>query len=114
MTPENWTPLLRALEAYPEMRARMAEPGLTLEQRVALLRQAWFDVSPQELLQWRTAPPEAEAGSPQAGGVPAGTALDEAQLDGIAGGWQLGDTSWRQPVAPGPAADFDDTATITL
>ncbi|MFB9971076.1 Nif11-like leader peptide family natural product precursor [Pseudoroseomonas cervicalis] len=102
MPPENWTPLLRALEPYPALRARMAEPSLTLEQRLALLRQADFDISAEELLQWRAAPPGT------------GAALDEAQLDGIAGGWQLGDTSWRQPVAPGPETGPDGTATITV
>ncbi|MFB9971077.1 Nif11-like leader peptide family natural product precursor [Pseudoroseomonas cervicalis] len=95
MTPENWTPLLRALEPYPALRARMAVPGLTPEQRVALLRQAGFDVSTQELLRWRTAPDAALAGAQS------GEALPDTALDAMAGagpntGWGAGQLGrWR-------------------
>lgn len=85
MTPENWIPLLQAMEPYPALRSRLAEPGLTLEQRVALLRQAGFDVTAQELLQWRTPQPEGGGG----GGGGGGGALPDTALDDVAGGLTL-------------------------
>ncbi|WBV42197.1 toxin-antitoxin system protein [Pseudoroseomonas cervicalis] len=80
MPTEDWTPLLRALEPYPALRDRMAEPGLTLEQRVTLLRQAGFEVSAEALHAGGLAhPPGGEAGG----------ALPETALDQVAGGYSL-------------------------
>ena len=114
MTPENWMPLLQAMEPYPALRSRLAEPGLTLDQRVALLRQAGFDVTPQELLRWRSPEPAGGDGGGGTGEGGGGEALSEAALDAASGGVTLtftnqggGTSSWlvfqkpTQPVGSG-------------
>ncbi|MCQ4161161.1 toxin-antitoxin system protein [Roseomonas sp. GC11] len=89
--------LQAALSGHPGLRDRLATPGLGLEEAGRLLREAGLTASPAAL----------------AALLAEHAALDDAQLDGIAGGWQLGELAQQQPIAPGPITDIDDFATIT-